>query len=616
MSSQVFNLFGDNFIIPENNTEKILTKIKNAESKEKDVKKLLNKKSLDLNYRLNLITDEVNRVLGKHKENTLTIKDKQTFISYIDKAIKNGIIAIDTETNNSLDPLTCKLMGLCIYTPGEKAAYIPINHVSVTQIYEEEYEFKKLTWQLTENDCKEQLSRLVDNNVKILTHNGKFDYKVLFKTCGWRMPIYWDSYVAARLLDENEPSAGLKQQYIDKIDSEQEKYDIEHLFENVLYEQVDPELFALYAATDALMTYKLYEWQKEKFKDDSLKGVWYIFRNIEIPLIEVVAKMELEGIDLDQDYAKRLSLKYHKKIDDCNKRVIEELNKLTPQINSWKLTADAVKKTIDKKGKEAKKSKLEQLSDPINIDSPTQLSILIYDILKAPQVSIKAPRGTGVDELTALSNKTHWPLFDLILEKRGLDKLLNTFIDKLPNDVNKVDGRVHCELFPLGTDTGRFSSGNPNMQQIPRASIDVKPMFKAPNGYSLICCDLSAAEVRTACNASGDPDMTAAYKAGQDLYSLIASKVYNNKYEDNLEFYPEGTKIIFEGKEVICGNEKTYIEEDNNREFSIPYFRLVETTRGFISAYDLTTNDILITDEGKFNIKELSQYNDKINIRI
>ena len=177
-----------------------------------------------------------------------------------------------------------------------------------------------MEWQLTEKDIKEEFERL--EGIKILTHNGKFDYKVLHCTIGWDMPIYWDSYCAARLIDENEP-AGLKQQYIDKIDPTQEKYSIDHLFEELPYALFDPEIFAYYAATDAYMTYKLYEWQVEKFKDPFLKGSYYILTNIEIPLIEVVAKMELTGIELDYEYAKRLSIKYNKLMDDCNKKIKE-----------------------------------------------------------------------------------------------------------------------------------------------------------------------------------------------------------------------------------------------------------------------------------------------------
>lgn len=546
---QQFNLLGEAFSIEETSRKKklesILNKIDNPKDVTQSIEKRVKSKTISEEEKLALIKSEVERVLGRYKPYTLVISSREQLHSYIDKAISNGIIAIDTETNNSLDPLTCLLMGGCIYTPGEKNVYIPVNHIDrITR--------ERLPWQLNENDIREEFQRLIDANVFTLWHNGKFDYKVIHCTCHIDMPICWDSYVGARLLDENEPSAGLKQQYVDKIDNTQEEYHIDELFENVEYAIVPPEIFALYAATDAYETYKLYEYQKKEFEQDNLQGVFHIFKNIEMPLVTVVAKMELEGIDVDLEYANRLSKKYHKLSDECNQKVEVELSKLNTQIENWKSSEDATKKTVSKTGKEASKSKLEQLSDPIDINSPTQLAILVYDILKAPQVSTKSPRGTGVDELTALKRKTKWPIFDLILEKRTLDKLLNTFVDALPQNINPATGKIHTQLLPLGTDTGRFSSKQPNLQQIPRANIEIKPMFKAPQGYSLICCDLSAAEVRTATSASQDPDMIKAYCDGQDLYSLIASKIYKNNYEDNLEFYPEGTEVLVEGKPHIC----------------------------------------------------------------
>lgn len=453
------SLWGESFNIPDTkeNNKKIIKKIKKEEKT--DTQKLKSK-TISIEDKIQVISENVYKVLGHYKDTTQVIKTKKELADYIDHAIANGIIAIDTETNNSLDALTCKLMGGCIYTPGEKNAYIPINHVNrVTG--------ERLKWQLTEKDIKEEFDRLqsplLKNPVKILTHNGKFDYKVLWCTCGFDMNIYWDSYVAARLLDENEPSAGLKQQYIDKIDPNQEKYSIDHLFENMEYAIFDPELFAYYAATDAYMTYRLYEWQKKRFEDPELAGVYDLMIKEEIPLIKVVAKMELRGICLDKEYAQKLSIKYREKMEECNKRVEKELLKYSDQIVKWRLTSEANYKPPNKKGDGFNKSKNEQLEDPIKVSSPTQLAILLYDVLKCPQVSIKSPRGTGVEELKALYEKVKLPLCQLILESRGLEKLLNTFIDKLPNDVNSKDGRVHCEFLSLGTDTGRFSSKAPNL---------------------------------------------------------------------------------------------------------------------------------------------------------
>lgn len=553
MASSIASLWGEEFNIPSTQevAKKVIKKIK-----EVDPEKLLKAKNTTLEEKLKIINENVLKILGHYKENTQVIKTREELHSYIDASISNGIIAIDTETNNSLDALTCKLMGGCIYTPGQKNAYIPINHI-------DRLTGERLDWQLTEKDIKEEFDRLQSPkaNVKILTHNGKFDYKVLHCTCGFDMNIYWDSYVAARLLDENEPSAGLKQQYINKINPSQEKYSIDHLFESVEYAVVDPDIFALYAATDSFMTYELYLWQVERFKDPDLSKIYNLMMNTEIPLIPVVAKMEMRGITLDKNYASRLSKKVHLQVEDCTKRVEEEISKYDEKIAKWRLTEEANKRVPNKKGDGFAKSKNEQLETPVKYSSPTQLAILLYDILKCPQVSAKQPRGTGVEELKSLYDKTQLPLCKLILESRGLEKLLNTFVDKLPNDINPNDGKIHCEFGSLATDTGRFNSSRPNLQQLPRDDKSIKMMLRAQKGYKLVGSDYSGQEMRMSAHASNDPDMIKAYTEGKDLYSVVATAMYNNTYEENLEFYPVGTEIIYEGEKITVDKPKTYLNK-------------------------------------------------------
>lgn len=507
MTNDIFvDLWGDNLEIPseKDNTKTIIKKISKPKEVVEDVNKKLKSKKTSLEDRLKIIYAEVDKVLGHYKDETLTIKNLDSFNSYITKAIENGIISIDTETDNSLDTISCKLMGPCIYTPGLNQAYIPINHIDNNTE-------ERLPWQLTEEDCRNQFKRLIDKNVKIIMHNGKFDYKVIHTTCNIDLPIYWDTYVAARMLDENEESAGLKQQYIDKINSEQEKYDIESLFTKVQYAQVDPEVFALYAATDAKMTYQLYEWQLNKFKDPDLKNIYNLFLNMEMPIIPVIAKMELTGVNLDLPYCQRLGIKYHKLLNEADEQAREELSKYSDKIEAWKKSKEANSPTRsyfvdtheypvdrkkypfeDEKGfYKLGKSIAEKLSDPINLDSPTQLAILLYDILKCPQVSVKMPRGTGVEELNALYDKTKLELCKLILNKRAISKLLNTFIDKIPNeDINPTDGKIHAEFFNVATDTHRFSCARPNLQQLPRDEKDVRVMFCAtPKGEETILSD-------------------------------------------------------------------------------------------------------------------------------
>ena len=437
------SLWGDDFSI-KNTKEADLELLEKTKKPLKVVssEKSLKSKKTSIEDKLAIIREEVLRILGGYAENTIVIKTKQQLIDYIDKSIQNGIISVDTETDNSLDPITCKLMGPCIYTPGQKNAYIPINHINYVT-------GERLDWQLTEEDVAEQFKRL--ENTPIIFHNGKFDYEVIKCTTGVPLKIYWDTMIGARMLNENE-RAGLKEQYIAKIDPSIEKYDIEHLFSGIEYAIVDPEIFALYAATDAFMTYKLYEWQLKQFNLPDNKRIFDVFKNVEIPVITVAAQMELDGVEIDKEYATRLSEKYHKKSEELDKLIETELKKYDSVIAQWRLTPDANYHPPKKAGSGEGKSKAEQLDDPVSISSPTKLAILIYDVLQYKSVDKKMPRGTGEDILVKLNEKYQIPLCDLILQKRGLEKLIGTYIDKLPECVSPKDGRLHAQFNQLGTD--------------------------------------------------------------------------------------------------------------------------------------------------------------------
>lgn len=532
------SLWGDEFVI-EDSAKQAKSLLKKIEKPKKTEQQILKSKNTSIEDKLRIIYENVNRILGVYKENTLVIKDKETLSNYIDKAIENDIIAIDTETNNSLDPLTCKLMGPCLYTPGMKNAYIPINHVNYKT-------GERLPWQLTEDDIYEQFSRL--NNVTIITHNGKFDYEVLKCTTDWDMPVYWDTYIGARIINENE-RAGLKEQYIEKIDSSIEKYSIDHLFD-IEYALVDPDIFALYAATDSFMTYKLYELQKSIFERPGNEKLYDLFMNVEMAVMPVVASMELTGINLDEGYCNRLSEKYNNKLSELNKKIDVELDKLNEKISQWRLSPQAnlkPKSTKPNKDGEYKlqKSKNEQLKDPPELSSPTQLAILLYDILEVEVVDKNNPRGTGEEILQKLKDKYY--ICNLILEKRGLEKLLNAFIDSLPKMRSERDNKIHSNFKQLGTDTGRFSCSNPNLQQIPSSNKEIRMMFKASDGYVLVGSDYSQQEPRLLTAYSEDEKLLDAYNNGKDMYATMGMGVYNNDYWDNMEHYEDGTPNI-EGK--------------------------------------------------------------------
>lgn len=434
--------------------------------------------------KLQLITAEVYRILGSYKEQTVVIRTREDLHKYIDAAIQNGEIAIDTETNNSLIPLTCKLMGPCIYTPGQKNAYIPINHVDLETR-------ELLPDQLTEEDIKEEFLRLSD--VQIIMHNGKFDFEAIKCTCNIELEIYWDTMIASRILDENE-RANLKQQYISKIDPSIEKYSIEQLFEGVEYAVVDPEVFALYAATDAFMTYKLYQWQKEQFAIPGNEKMYNLFKNIEMPIVRVCADMELAGIEIDKKYGERLSKKYHKKLDAVDNKIDKELQQYESKIAEWRKTPEAnyKEKKVNKKGEETwAKSKSEQLQSPPSMTSPTQLAIFFYDVLKVGVIDKKSPRGTGEEILS----KIDLPICKLILEKRGLEKIIGTYVDKLPECVLPETGRLHAHFNQIGADTGRFSSSDPNLQNIPSHLKEIRMLFRASAGNVLVGSDFSLQKV-------------------------------------------------------------------------------------------------------------------------
>ena len=555
------SLWGEEFKLPEKvKTKKIIDKIKKPKAAKDTVEKQIKSKAVSLDEKLKIITENVLKILGKQINNVIVIKTKEELHDYVSKCIELGRIDIDTETNNSLDPITCHLMGPCLYGPGLKQAYVPINH-------RDPHTKERLAWQLTEEDVREEIQRVIDAGTFIVTHNGKFDYEVIKMTCyGLTFPINWDTIIFAHLVDDNLRSYRLKDIYIKYIDPEQQRYDIEHLFEGVEYADVAPEIFALYAATDSMMTDKLFEYQYNILSKPGYERLLALGKDTEIPCVPVVAEMELTGVYLDKPYAEKLQKKYHKKLDTLDEEIKVMLASLEPRISAWRLTPEASaaqkKKQSLKQYERAKqgagfnpsnwsysngdwykvsKSKLEQLDEsitPETLASPVQLGIILYDILKCPTVNKEKPYATGEDELKAL--RSYSPLCDLMLKRRELAKLISAFIDALPAQVN-VDGRVHCHFNQYGAATGRFSSSEPNLQQVPSHNKEIRMLFRASPGCILVGSDYSQQEPRLLAAFSKDENMINAYKQGKDLYATIASGVYHNKYEDNLELYPDGT---------------------------------------------------------------------------
>lgn len=522
------------------NTAEVLERVNAPKEAVEDLNKRIRvSKKVSEDDKIRMIEENVMRILGQHTKDSFVIKTKEQLVNYIDKSIENKLIVIDTETNNSLDPLTCKIMGACLYTPGLQQTYVPINHV-------DRKTGERLSWQLTEEDLHEQFSRLLEG-VKVIYHNAKFDYKVIYCTCGVKLPIDEDTMIGARLLNENEP-AGLKFQYIDKINPDQEKYSLENLFEHEKYEIFDPELFSMYASTDALMTYQLYEYQLKEFNKPGNEKVYKLYREVEVPVIKVVAEMELRGVELDSDYTSRLKVKYHEKLDALDASLKKELDALKPKIDAWKQKEldknskksviesewKSIKETADeiagwlkrnkiedsekfeilgtyndskyiknlKTGKRYKldysqtaciliseekvvKTNADKLENEINVASPTQLAILLYDVLKIKPVSKNTPRSTSSDTIDLILKNNDVPFLKVLIERKKVQKIVEAFLDSLTEKVCQKTGRIHCSFNQLGADTGRFSCTNPNLQQIPSKNREIRMMFKAGSKYTI-----------------------------------------------------------------------------------------------------------------------------------
>lgn len=462
-----------------------------------------------------------NQKLANHKDDYILIREPDQLYEYMKEMKQVGEGALDTETTG-LNPLLVDIVGGCIYTPGQKAAYIPINHKSyITGV--------RYSEQLDEQTVS-KIMKDFHKDIRWIFHNAKYDIRVCRKTLGIDFKPYWDTMLAAYCIDEEESHKlkDLHLKYCNSKDTESLTFDA--LFKGITFDMIPISTAYLYAAGDAIKTYELMKYQQTLLNRRVLSEPYNVFWNIEMPLISVVADMEDRGVCLDFDVCKNLHEKYHKIREERQKQADEAIAMYKDEIDNYKM-----------------KNPNNKLSDPISLSSSTQLAILFYDILGLESPDKKSPRGTGEDILKHFAQGKEKNLCKAILGMRNVDKLLGTYIDKMP-EIALKDGRVHTSYNQYGAKTGRFSSQDPNLQNIPSHNKEIRQMFKAQDGYVLIGGDYSQQEPRLTAHCSNDEKMKESYHQGKDIYATIASLAFDKPYEECKEFREDGT-VNPEGKE-------------------------------------------------------------------
>lgn len=455
-----------------------------------------------------------NQKLANHKDDYILIREPDQLYEYMKEMKQVGEGALDTETTG-LNPLLVDIVGGCIYTPGQKAAYIPINHKSyITGVRTKE--------QMNEETVSKIMKEFY-KDIRWIFHNAKYDIRVCRKTLGIDFKPYWDTMLAAYCIDEEESHRlkDLHLKYCNSKDTESLTFDA--LFKGVTFDMIPISTAYLYAAGDAIKTYELMKYQQTLLNRRVLTGPYNVFQNIEMPLISVVADMEDRGVCLDFDVCKNLHEKYHKIREERQKQADEAIAMYKDEIDNYKM-----------------KNLSHKLSDPISLTSPTQLAILFYDILGLTSPDKNKPRGTGEDILKHFAQGKEKNLCEAILGMRNVEKLLGTYIDKMP-EIALDDGRVHASYNQYGAKTGRFSSSDPNLQNIPSHNKEIRQMFKAKDGYVLIGGDYSQQEPMVTAHLSKDRKMKEAFMNGKDIYATIASLAFHKHYEECKEFRPDGT---------------------------------------------------------------------------
>lgn len=411
-----------------------------------------------------------------------TILTTEALTTWIERLQKAEIFAFDTETNG-LAYLDVDLVGISVAVDAYHAAYTPVAH-----------DYLAAPTQLSRDEVLQILKPiLADKNKTIIGQNLKFDAHILLKYGIEIKAKIFDTMLASYVLNSTATRHNMDALALAYLNVETISFEsiAGKGKKQLLFNQIDLEQAAPYAAEDADITLRLYHALNTKLQAENT--LLSVFNELEIPLLPVLTKMEQYGVNVDATLLHQQSVELTQRL-----QVLEE-------------------KAFELAGQE------------FNLNSPKQLQAILFEKLELPVIK-KTPKGvpsTAEDVLHTLAE--NYPLPAIITEHRSLSKLKSTYVDSLPQQINSRTGRVHTSYHQAVTATGRLSSSEPNLQNIPIRTEEgrrIRQAFTVPENYVMVAADYSQIELRIMAHLSNDSALVGAFKSGQDVHTHTASEVF------------------------------------------------------------------------------------------
>jgi DNA polymerase-1 len=420
------------------------------------------------------------------------VTDEASLDRWIAEAFAQGYVALDTETD-CIDCIIARLVGVCLATAPNRACYIPVGHVGGDLLSDAP---KQLPLELVLGKLKPLLE---DPAVLKIGHNFKYDW-VMFDKAGIDVAPIDDTMVMSFDLDAGR-SFGHGLDELAKLHFDHECISFKQLCgsgsKQITFDKVPLEAATEYAAEDADIALRLWLRLKPRLAAEEATR---IYERVDKPLVPVLARMEQRGVKVDRDYLARLSAEFGREIQSLEERVYEAA------------------------------------CGPFTIGSPQQLGEVLYGRLglKGGRKGKSGQYSTDVTELERLAAEGV-SCASLVLEWRQLTKLKNTYTDALQAQINPETKRVHTSFSLTGAQTGRLSSNDPNLQNIPiRTEIGrkIRDAFVAEPGYKLLSADYSQIELRLAAHMADVPQLKEAFREGADIHSLTAEELFGRVDRD------------------------------------------------------------------------------------